>query len=86
MNRKIIQKVIDRLTKETPDIQYALGILDTILESLPEEKTVMTFDNVHVGQIPAMIAPVQAESDEGRLLDMEASAKLKAINAMIKYD
>lgn len=36
MNRKSLQKIKDALLKESPNIEYALGILDTLMDSLPE--------------------------------------------------
>ncbi len=39
MNRKIVQKVIDELSKPTPDISYVRGILETVLETLPSDQT-----------------------------------------------
>lgn len=39
MNRKTIQKVIDKLGESTPEnIAYARGMLDTILEGLPQDE------------------------------------------------
>lgn len=38
MNRKLLQKVIDELAKENPKLDYIRGILETLIESLPEDK------------------------------------------------
>lgn len=37
MNRKILQKVIDELKNEQPKLDYIRGILETLIESLPED-------------------------------------------------
>lgn len=37
MNRKILQKVIDALNKPDADLSYIRGILETLIDSLPEE-------------------------------------------------
>lgn len=38
MNRKTLQKIIDELAKESPRIPYVLGVLETLIDSLPEDK------------------------------------------------
>jgi hypothetical protein len=38
MNKKLLQKVIDELVKDKPDLSYIRGIVETMIESLPEEK------------------------------------------------
>lgn len=48
MNRKTLQKVLDELVKDKPDLSYARGILETILESLPNDD-LKTFT---INQIP----------------------------------
>jgi len=49
MTRKLIQKIIDELQMDKPRIDYVLGILETALESLPEEKTTfMTVDDLPI--------------------------------------
>ncbi len=37
MNRRLLQKVIDELQKESPKLDYIRGVLETLLESFPEE-------------------------------------------------
>lgn len=43
MNRRLLQKVLDNLSQEKPDISYVRGILETIIESLPEDKMIPLF-------------------------------------------
>jgi len=57
MNRKTLNKVIEELKKEQPKLDYVLGILETLVESLPEENTINTFKNEYK-HIPAMVMPV----------------------------
>ncbi len=37
MQRKTLQKVIDELGKDSPNIAYIKGILETVMDTLPEE-------------------------------------------------
>lgn len=76
MNRKILQKVIDALNIGTPDkVMYAIGALDSLMESLPEP------------MIAGSIAPIfqsgspQAD-DEAKALEYMAAAKLEAVKQM----
>ncbi len=48
MNRKVLQKVIDELLKDNPSVPYVLGILETIIENLPEENIIPTKYNAIV--------------------------------------
>jgi hypothetical protein len=78
MNRKIIQKLIDELDKESPRLDYIRGILETILEGLPSEP-ITNIDRA----INKIVADNKIE-DEGTLLEREAQARLK--NIKIQYD
>lgn len=84
MNRKIIQKLIDELTKETPRLDYIRGILETLLESLPEEKP----KDVNIA--PMFAPPVSTNVtgtpvliSEAEFMEQEARNKLKGIQATI---
>lgn len=78
MNRKIFQKLIDELQEEKPRLDYILGILETLIESLPEETPTAKIDKAIDRMIPAVI------QDEGTLLDKEARARLA--NIKVTYD
>lgn len=74
MNRKIIQKLIDELGKETPRLDYIRGVLETLLESLPNgitEAVDKSLNNIFVGDITPM--------SEASILDKETLARLKSI-------
>ena len=40
MNKKTIQKVIDELKNEKPDLSYIRGILETLMDSEPHDTNV----------------------------------------------
>lgn len=40
MNRAILQKVIDELNKPEPRLDYVRGVLETVMEGLPEAKVI----------------------------------------------
>ena len=73
MNKKIIQKIIDALNEGTPDkVMYAIGALDMILETLPDEKPLM--------HLPL---PNLEKVFNKNQLDMEAMARLKNIKDIV---
>jgi len=84
MNRKILQKCIDELNKENPKLDYVRGILETIIDTLPEEKGVSMPVFNGLGSVVPCKTEVNAPVDEGNLLDSEASARLK--NIKLQYD
>lgn len=74
MNRKIIQKLIDELDKESPRLDYIRGILETLMESLPNGISAAVDDSLNkmfVGNITPMT--------EASILEKEAMARLKNI-------
>lgn len=77
MNKKILQKIIDELKKDTPSIPYVLGILETLMESLPEEAEKKIMDSAlrHL----AGVEPVMTSGTE---LDRVAANKLSEIKRM----
>ena len=82
MNRKILQKIIDALTVGTPDkISYATGILDTLMESLPEDKIVLPN-----AIVPGMIRNIDtSKQNEQEILDGMAEAN-QAIDDQNRID
>lgn len=75
MNRKTLQRVIDELQKEIPRIPYVLGVLETLLETLPEDKALIPVN------LPAIFNPV-VQDDEAKALDYMAKAKLEGVKLM----
>jgi hypothetical protein len=77
MNRKVIQKIIDELGKESPRLDYIRGVLETLFESLPSDvnkdvdKSLDKIFNSVVTAVPAI--------GEGTILDKEAAARLSNI-------
>lgn len=82
MNGKIIDKCIEMLKKDTPEIQYVLGMLEALKEMQPEEKRsvgtppfmVLNSENQASGSktTPSQTAGGLAERDP--MLDIEASS------------
>jgi len=79
MNRKIIEKILDALNKPQVDVSYVRGILETLLETLPEEKTqeVKLFQGKKVDEfIPP---PGATNMSEAEILEQQAKARLNNI-------
>lgn len=79
MNRKIIQKLIDELDNDSPRLDYIRGVLETLMEGLPEESPVAKIDRA----INKIVAETEIE-DEGTIIDKEAQVRLK--NIKLNYD
>lgn len=90
MNRKTIQKITDELDKDTPRLDYIRGVLETLMETLPEENH---------GQSPNFTVPsdavkhsiaVQVDKildEEGDILNRQTGAKLNNVDfSAIKHD
>jgi len=43
MNRNLLIKIIDEINKPEPKLDYVLGILDTVLEQLPDNTIKATY-------------------------------------------
>ena len=83
MNRKTLQKVIDELAKETPRIPYVLGILETLVETLPEENSKLpVLSREQVKQITEFgkTVPTPTVTDEGSAIEALAKAKMGKID------
>ncbi len=77
MNRKVLQKVIDELNKPEPKLDYIRGILETIIEGMPEEKLAPVLILPNPGSaIPAQIG---LEDDMASILDQQARTGLEKI-------
>lgn len=74
MNRKLLQKVLDELGKETPKLDYVRGILETMMESMPEEvKGDRAFVPIKIETPPAT---------EAELMDAKAKAAIANIKRL----
>lgn len=76
-NRKLLQKIIDELKKDKPDLSYIRGILETMIESLPDDKVIW---NPEKEQLVVSNHLKGELKDEGAMLEAEAKAKLKNID------
>ncbi len=86
MNRKILQKVLDELAKEKPDLSYIRGMLETLLEGLPNEKTPeskdiapILYNTIGVPFTPSNVTVLS----ESQILENETKAKLESIKATV---
>lgn len=98
MNRKTLQKCITELAKDKPRLDYVSGILETLMETLPEDTTAPKDIPVSVVSVrqpsgtkplvmkeyPDGFMPV-VEMDEGELLTKQAQAMMKNI-APLQYE
>lgn len=78
MNRKLLQKVIDELLKDKPDLSYIRGIVETMLESLPmiKETLASSDDGIVVGESAGNKIQI-ATTDEASILDAQARIALE---------
>lgn len=74
MNKKLLQKVIDAIKENK--IEYAMGILDTLIENLPDTVNTSAQKEVKV------VIPIQ---DEAEQLELMARAKLAGVKQMSEY-
>lgn len=87
MNTKILQKILDELSKETPDISYVKGILQTLLDLADEgSKTVTNKVAIGMNNPVALDKDSNQEkpknSDEGSMMDTIAKAKVAQIKRL----
>lgn len=76
MNRKILQKCIDALNQPEVDVSYIRGILETLIESLPEEKN----NDITTGFVAKNTIP--EITDDAKALDYMAKAKIEETKRM----
>lgn len=80
MNRKLIQKIIDELSKDQPKLDYVRGILETVLESLPEEKVIWNPEKENLVVSNRLKGELDKPIDEAQVLEAGTRAKMKTIN------
>ena len=87
MNRKLLQKVIDELLKDKPDLSYIRGIVETMLESLPDENKIdPIIKSLCDGIKPIFpLSEVTSSHDEGSMLDTQAKAMMDKMKP-IQYE
>lgn len=84
MNRKILQKAIDAIKGDKTD--YAIGVLETLMEGLPEEIIMKNIPN-NMCIVPGRIDALNSSHDEGTSIDLAAKARLNNIDTnAIKTD
>jgi len=71
MNTNILKKCIDELKKEKPEIQYVLGMLETLYEMQPQTASVSI--------TPTPKKEPNNNIDEAAMLDAKAKAALDII-------
>lgn len=83
MNRKILQKIIDNLNSEKPDLSYIRGVLETIIEGLPGEQidTYKTIIKEVPGGLPYSLV-IKDKDPEVAALDSLAAANLEKVRKM----
>jgi hypothetical protein len=79
MSKKVLQKVIDNLKSPNPDLSYVRGLLEALIESMPEERPLIPMPIPTIGSLIAKNIP----ADEGERMEMEAKAKLANIKGLI---
>jgi len=87
LNRKIIQKIIAELDKPDARLDYVRGILETLLDSLPEEKKPESVDISPIlygfGATGTPLSPNPVVMNEAQKMEQEAKAKLKSVEGII---
>lgn len=73
MNRKTLQKAIDELSKTDPSLDYVRGMLETLIETIPEDKQSV---------VNAIVLPSLEVNDEAKALDYMARAKIESVKLL----
>ncbi len=80
MQTKILTKVLEELGKESPDLSYIRGMIETLVSLSPDEIALENFKPVYaVGSQMLKKEPVM---DEGATLDAMARASLETIKSL----
>lgn len=80
MNRKTLQKVIDELNKPQPRLDYVKGILETMIDGLPEQPLLVATQVDTLNPPTHTTTPATNFSDdEASVLDGIAKARLESI-------
>jgi len=86
LNRKIIQKIIAELDKPDARLDYVRGILETLLDSLPEEKPKsVNPESVDIAPLFNTTGTPYSPTimSEAQKMEQEAKAKLKSVEGII---
>ena len=78
MNTNILKKCIDKLKEDEPDIQYVLGMLETLYEMQPQPLGLASVIGLGV-KTSASEIPKGSDVDEAAILDARAKAALEII-------
>ncbi len=78
MNRKILQKVIDELNQPQPKLEYIKGILETVMETLPEENSFKHPPTTVRTSLPLQVTSTP-ETSEASILDAKARAAIEEV-------
>lgn len=83
MPTNILQKALDELGKESPDISYVKGMLETIIE-LQDKATNADQLNAQLRIKSAQATTTQSNEhvDEGALLDARAKAAIESVRKL----
>jgi len=77
MITSILQKCLDELVKESPDLSYIRGMLEVLLATQPQQ-TKQVFMASPAQQNTAQSSPV----DDASILDAKARAALETVKAL----
>ena len=77
MNKKILQKVLNELRKEQPNLGYIEGVLETLMEQLPGEVSW----NPEKDSLVVTNKPIEALPR-----DEEVKARVEAVKRLAKYE
>jgi len=78
MNKKILQRVVDELKKEKPDLSYIRGVLETLIDGLIDTTSFTERITMPLSKHPDQ--RVEVPRDE------EVKVRLDNIKNLIKYD
>lgn len=83
MNRNILQKCIDELKEPvSPRLDYVRGMLETLLEMMPESVSSPIFANHGPGVRTMTPVPEPTEVDERAVMDAKARAAIAAVKSI----
>jgi len=89
MNSNILKKCIDELQKDKPRLEYILGLLESLYEIGEPVKYLNKYNPENSFSNPIMVTnatKIGEIKDEGKLMDLEAKAKLESVKKMIKLE
>lgn len=80
MNTKILQKCLDELNKEKPDISYVKGMLETLADLSGGSAGASLASYYRPAVVSNLSTP--ADMDEGGILDATARASIETIQIL----